>query len=90
MKASILSGVVLSEVCGENLLIATGDARGKVPYVLSLNETATFIWKLLEKGADGEEIKAALCREYEIDEKTACAAHDSFMHKLLAQGYIVQ
>ncbi len=90
MKATILPEIVLTEVCGESLLIATGNARGKVPYVLSLNETAVFIWRLLEKGTDSEEIKSALCAEYEIDGETACTAYDSFMRQLRTQGYIVQ
>lgn len=49
MKYAIQPGVLLETVCDEHLLIATGEARGKVPYVKNLNETGVWFWQLFEK-----------------------------------------
>lgn len=42
MKYQIRPGVVLSEVCGEYLLLATMEASRYCPYVYQINETAAF------------------------------------------------
>lgn len=39
MKYTVIPGVVLAEICDEQFLVATGPARGRVPYVKGLNET---------------------------------------------------
>ena len=50
--------------------------------VIKLTETGAFIWKLLEKGADREEIIAKMLQEYAVDEPTATADVDRFINKL--------
>lgn len=90
MKYAIRPGVVRTEVCGEALLVATGSARGKVPYVRTLNETAAFLWAQLELGRDEAAMLSALRGEYGIDEATAQSAYASFMQKLAQNGYIIE
>lgn len=51
MKYAIQPGVLLETVCDEHLLIATGEARGKVPYVKNLNETGVWFWQLFENSS---------------------------------------
>ena len=50
--------------------------------VIKLSETGAFIWKLLEKGADREELIAKMLEEYDVDEATAAADIDRFVGKL--------
>ena len=50
--------------------------------VIKLTETAAVLWQALEKGADREELTAALLEEYEVDEATARADVDRFLDKL--------
>ena len=57
MKYAIQPGVLLETVCDEHLLIATGEARGKVPYVKNLNETGVWFWQLFEKQLDLAQIE---------------------------------
>lgn len=90
MKYNILPGIVKAQVCGETLLVAAGEARGKAPYVRNLNETAAFIWDMLEQDADDAAIIAALCSQYGIDEATAKLAKDSFIAQLAQEGYMRQ
>ena len=40
--------VVLVEVCGEQLLVATGQARDLCPFVTQLNASAAAFWRVLE------------------------------------------
>lgn len=42
MKYTVIPGVVLAEICDEQFLVATGPARGRVPYVKGLNETGAY------------------------------------------------
>ncbi len=84
----ITSGVTGVNICGETLLVATGEARGRVPYARTINETASFLWNLLEKGADDGKMISALTNEYEIDSSTAEQAVTSFIEMLKRSGYI--
>lgn len=88
VKHKITNGVTGVNICGETLLVATGDARGRVPYARTINETASFLWNLLEKGADDDEMTSALMREYEIDSSTADQAVTSFIEMLKKSHYI--
>ena len=45
MKYHTQPGVVATQIAGENLLVASGEARGKVPYVKNMNETGAWFWK---------------------------------------------
>lgn len=37
MKYTVLPGVILAKICDEDFLVATGPARGRVPYVEGIN-----------------------------------------------------
>ena len=45
-------GVVLTNICGEYMLLAAKAAREYCPYMTQLNESSAFLWRLLESGAD--------------------------------------
>ena len=82
MKYHVCPGVVIVDVCDEHLMIATGEARGKVPYVKKINATGVFFWRLFERGLDGEGIVAAAVAEYGISRDEALAAYRSFSASL--------
>ncbi len=89
MKYKISSGVVHETICGEELLIASGEARKKVPMVRWLNESGAYLWKLLEKGETGEKIIMHVVNDYEIDRDEALAIIQSFFNELCKAGYLV-
>ena len=66
MRYRLESGVVLEKVAGHDLLITYGEpGRDRMPYVLQVNETGAFFWRLLEKGESPEEIrKDEMCFPY--------------------------
>ena len=50
MEYRVNPNAVYVEVCDEYLLVAVGEARGKLPQLRKLSESGAFIWRGLEKG----------------------------------------
>lgn len=90
MKYSVRPGIVMTTVCDENLLVSTGEARGKTPYVKSLNSTGAWFWRQFEKIGESEQIISTAMAEYDIPEETARSAFNSFAATLLKEGYIFE
>jgi hypothetical protein len=66
------SGFALQTICGQSIVVASGIENIDFTKVISLNETAAFIWQLLEVGkATEEELVEGLCAEYEVTNEQA-------------------
>lgn len=89
MKYRIRPGVVLAEVCGEYLLLATLDASQHCSYVYQINETAAFFWKLLEQGLTEGEIVEAAAAEYEAPKELLSHDVRQFIQVLMEKGYLL-
>lgn len=66
-------GFVLRSVCGENVIVAEGLKVINFGKILSLNETAAWLWK---QAADAgqftvESLATALCGEYDVTQEQA-------------------
>ena len=70
----------LREVSGMNIVVSTAgmDFQG----IITVNETAKFIWRMLEKGADKSEITSALARECNVAEDEIKADVEEFLSTL--------
>lgn len=55
---------VINNVAGETVAVSVGDNEGRFNGYIKLNETGTFIFKMLKKDVAREEIINALCAEY--------------------------
>lgn len=68
----IKDGFELREVCGERIILSSGMENIDFSKIISLNETAAFLWEKAE-GHDftEEELADALLAEYEVDADTA-------------------
>lgn len=83
-------GVVLTEICGEYVLVSASSIRELCPYVTQLNETSAFLWRRLVPGADLDDLMAALGDEYELDDPlTARQAVESFLQQMLELNYLL-
>ena len=62
-------GFVLRNVCGENIIVAEGKENIDFTKIISMNETAAYLWKNVE----GKEFDfmSLLINEYEVDDATA-------------------
>ena len=68
----IKEGFVLREMCGENIVAAEGLENINFNKLISLNESAAYLWKeLCGKEFTIEEMAELLIRRYEIDEELA-------------------
>jgi hypothetical protein len=70
----IKKGFELRKICGENVVIAHGVENIDFTKIISLNESAAFIWQQVEgKEFTEEEMAKILLDEYEVDEAQALA-----------------
>ena len=79
----IKNGFVAKEIAGQYVVVALGQASKIFNGIIKLNESGKFIWDMLVKGAEKEDIVKALLEEYEgVDEATATADIDRFIGEL--------
>lgn len=80
----INEGFELREMCGEHIVIATGVANIDFSKVISLNESAAYLWREVEgKEFTPETLAALLTAKYDVDPATAEADAAA-----LAQGWV--
>ena len=59
--------LVKRNIAGDVILVPVGDSSLTLKGLMTLNETAEFIWDGLAAAADAGELAAALCSEYEVE-----------------------
>ncbi len=70
----IKKGFEVRNVCGENIVIAHGVENIDFTKVITLNESAAYIWKKVEgKDFTEENMVDVLMDEYEVDKEQAQA-----------------
>ncbi len=71
-KMKIKKGFVLREMCGENIVAAEGLENINFNKLISLNESAAYLWKELEnKEFTVEDMAESLISRYGIDKELA-------------------
>lgn len=85
----IKSGFELREVCGENVIIASGKENIDFSKIISLNETAAYLWKAIQgKDFSAVDLANALTAEYEVSEEVALADSEQIMKQWQEAGLI--
>ncbi len=74
-------------VAGDTIVVPTGDTLD-LNMMITLNGTGKLLWEKLEKGAQTEDLVAALLEEYDVDEATAKAHVAAFVEKLNGHGFL--
>ena len=74
-------GFVLRTVAGETVVLPTGGITN-FDMMITLNGTGRFLWELLSKGAEKEELVAALLKEYDVTEEKAAESVEAFVSRL--------
>ena len=70
----INEGFELRTVCEENVIVAYGRKNIDFSKVISLNESAAYLWNaVVGKEFTCQEMANLLSKEYEVDEQTALA-----------------
>ena len=79
--------LILREVAGETIVIPTGETLD-LNMMITLNDSGKLLWQCLEKGAEQEDLEAALLAEYDVDPQTAKEHVALFIKKLNHHGFI--
>ena len=65
-------GFNLRTICGENIVVAEGIENIDFSRIISMNESAAYLWKKTQgTDFDTQTLKDLLLEEYEVDETTA-------------------
>ena len=68
----IKEGFVLRTICGQNVISGEGTANVNFSKLVSLNDTAAYLYKAVEgKDFTAETLADLLLAEYEVDRETA-------------------
>ncbi len=82
-------GFVLRDVCGENIIVAEGIENIDFNSIISLNETAAYLWKTIgDKEFTVEDMAEMLTNEYEVDKATAQKDCQMLADKWMKAGII--
>ena len=87
IKVKLKEGFLLRQIAGEIVVLPTGNELD-LNMMITLNETGKFLWERLEKGAQEQELVAALLEEYEVDETAANKHVADFLEKLNEFGFL--
>lgn len=88
----IKDGFALQELCDEHIIVAYGQKNIDFSHIISLNESATLLWKWAEgKDFDAEGMAGVLAQHYEVDKGTALQDVEQMLEKWnslnLIEGY---
>ena len=81
---------VLREVCGENVIMGENLKAIDFRKILSLNESAAWLWKEAQTQGDFtvESLTSRLCEEYEVSTEEARSCVTDLIEKLDKEGVI--
>ncbi|MBQ8357193.1 MAG: PqqD family protein [Clostridia bacterium] len=76
------------KIGAQYVIVALGEATRRFTGMITVNETGSFIWDLLEHSCTIEELVRALTDRYEIDADTAMRDVISFLEQLKSVGAV--
>lgn len=79
-------GFILRSIAGSNIVVPVGKASTEFNGMITLNDSGAFLWKVLEKGCEIEDMVKALLSEYDVDEEQARKCSVDFAEKLKEAG----
>lgn len=83
-------GIILTEICGEYVLIAARALLDQCHYLTQVNESSAFLWKQLEQGATLDDLIVAVKEEYEtVDADNTEGVISEFIRNMLDMNYLL-
>ena len=67
----IKDSFLLKKVAGQNVVVPVGNNVVNFNAAITLNETAAFLWELLQKECTAESLVAGLCENYDVTPENA-------------------
>ena len=84
----IKDGFVLKKVGDTTIVVAVGKRVKDFNGIISLNETAEFLWNNLNNATDAESLADILCGEYDVSKEKAVDSCENFIAKLKEAGVL--
>lgn len=85
----IKEGFELRTICGEAIIVAHGIENIDFSKIISLNESAAYLWRKVEgQDFDAPMLARLLTEEYEVDEATALRDAEKMINDWQAAGLI--
>lgn len=85
----IVKEFILRDIAGECVLVPTGATTQEFNGLITLSETAKYIWENIEKVDSLEAMIESILNTYEIDRETAAKDAVEFISQLLNAGFVV-
>ena len=84
-------GFVLREVCGEKVIVGEGIDTINFGKLISLNETAAWLWEKASELGDftEEQLADEICKEYEVEKSQALSDITKIVANLKEIGLIL-
>lgn len=83
------SGFTLMNVCGEHVIIASGESNINFTKIISLNESAKDVWEALEgKDFSIDDAAKTLTDNYEVEPQTAMTDATALINQWIEAGLI--
>lgn len=73
---------IMQNVGGENLLVPVGARVMDMNGLLTLNDTAAFVWELLAEERSLNELSAAVAEQFDVDPETGRADMQTFVDEI--------
>ena len=89
MRYRIRDGVVLKCICGEYLLIATGEAAEHCLYVRQVNDSLAFFWQMIEAGMEENAVVQKAMEEYDAPEELIRKDYRRLLRELEGMCYLI-
>jgi hypothetical protein len=79
---------VTRKIADEIVIVPTGEAAARFSGMITVNETAAFIWEQLQEETTEDEIIRNIQTEFEVDKETAANDVHGFLEVLRREGMI--
>lgn len=87
----INKGFELREMCGEHIVIGTGVENIDFSKVISLNESAAWLWREVEgKEFTPQLLAELLMQQYDVDEATALSDASALASQWVSVGIVCE
>ena len=88
MKYRIHEEVICETIGDLYFLVAYGRAQEALGFMIAINDTGAFYWKLLEEHKDSEEILSLAAEAYGLHRDQLREGMERFLEDLCDRGYI--
>ncbi len=87
----IKDGFILRSICGEYIVVGEGLAQVNFNKMLSMNESAAYLWKeITGKEFTREDLVQLLLDQYEVSKEQAAADVDKLVDTWIKEGVVVE